>query len=74
MYVASLNGEEIVAWGTGKAALEFLYVEDAAERIALAKGDFDPCQPQAGEVRMEGAVWEVGQKHSACSWLLPRRA
>jgi GDP-L-fucose synthase len=30
------NASEIVAWGTGNATREFLYVEDAAEAIVLA--------------------------------------
>ena len=37
MFDAKLEGKkEIVAWGTGKATREFLYVEDAAEGTILA--------------------------------------
>jgi GDP-L-fucose synthase len=37
--------EEIVVWGTGKATREFLYVEDAAEAIALATERYDKGDP-----------------------------
>ncbi len=37
--------EEIVVWGTGKATREFLYVEDAAEAIALATEKYDQEDP-----------------------------
>ncbi len=37
--------EEIVVWGTGKATREFLYVEDAAEAIALATEKYDKEDP-----------------------------
>ena len=36
---------EIVVWGTGKASREFLYVEDAAEGIALAAECYDKADP-----------------------------
>ena len=43
---AKLNGEkEIIAWGTGSATREFLYVEDAAEAIALATTQYDGKEP-----------------------------
>ena len=35
----------IVVWGTGKASREFLYVEDAAEGIALACGRYNKADP-----------------------------
>jgi GDP-L-fucose synthase len=37
--------KEIVVWGTGKASREFLYVEDAAEGIALACEHYDKADP-----------------------------
>jgi len=39
------NEDEIVAWGTGKASREFLYVEDAAEAIILATERYDKSDP-----------------------------
>jgi len=40
------NGDpEVVAWGTGSASREFLYVEDAAEAITLATDSFNGDQP-----------------------------
>lgn len=37
--------DEIVAWGTGKATREFLYVEDCAEAIVLAAERYDKPEP-----------------------------
>ena len=37
--------DEVVAWGTGSASREFLYVEDAAEGIALATERYDGSEP-----------------------------
>ncbi|MGA9141984.1 MAG: GDP-L-fucose synthase [Methanocella sp.] len=37
--------KEIVAWGTGKATREFLYVEDAAEGILLAAEKYNKGEP-----------------------------
>jgi GDP-L-fucose synthase len=37
--------KEIVAWGTGKATREFLYVEDAADAILLATEKYDKPDP-----------------------------
>lgn len=43
---AMQKGEkEIVVWGTGNASREFLYVEDAAEGIALAAERYDKPDP-----------------------------
>lgn len=36
---------EVVAWGTGSASREFLYVDDAAEGIALATERYDGAEP-----------------------------
>jgi nucleoside-diphosphate-sugar epimerase len=35
----------VVAWGTGRASREFLYVEDAARAIALATERYDGSDP-----------------------------
>jgi GDP-L-fucose synthase len=37
--------EEIVLWGDGSPTREFLYVEDAAEGIALATERYDKAEP-----------------------------
>ena len=37
--------DHIVVWGTGKASREFLYVDDAAEGIALASERYDKPDP-----------------------------
>ena len=37
--------EKIIAWGTGEATREFLYVEDAAEGIVLATERYDKPNP-----------------------------
>ena len=43
---AKLRGDDhIVAWGTGAASREFLYVEDAAEGIVLAAERYDGADP-----------------------------
>lgn len=61
IYDAKLGGKkEISVWGTGKATREFLYVEDAAEGIALATekyGKSDPVNLGAGfEVSIKDLV------------------
>jgi GDP-L-fucose synthase len=47
--------DEVVAWGTGKATREFLFVEDAAEAIVLASQHYDGAEP----VNI-GAGFEIG--------------
>lgn len=37
--------KEIVAWGTGRASREFLYVEDAARAIVMATAQYDQPEP-----------------------------
>jgi len=37
--------DEIICWGTGKATREFLFVEDAAEGIALAAEKYEGTEP-----------------------------
>src|SRR6202162_2422801 len=39
------RASKIVVWGTGQAAREFLYVEDAAEAIVLAAEQYDKPDP-----------------------------
>lgn len=39
------NKNEVIAWGTGRASREFLYVEDAAEAIILATEKYDKPEP-----------------------------
>jgi len=46
VFDAQERGEKsIVAWGTGQASREFLYVEDAAEGIVLATDKYDRPDP-----------------------------
>lgn len=42
---AMQNGNDVEVWGTGSATREFLYVEDAAEGIALATEKYDKPEP-----------------------------
>ncbi|HEY8172547.1 MAG TPA: NAD-dependent epimerase/dehydratase family protein, partial [Dehalococcoidia bacterium] len=43
---ARLHGESrVVAWGTGRASREFLFVEDAAEAIVLATERYEDADP-----------------------------
>jgi len=42
---AEAGASEVVAWGTGSATREFLYVEDAAEGIVLAAEQYDGADP-----------------------------
>jgi len=46
VYDAQIKGtKEIVAWGTGSASREFIYVEDAARAIVLAARRYDGVEP-----------------------------
>jgi len=46
VFDAKAKGEKkIVAWGSGRATREFLYVEDAAEGIVLATEKYDKPEP-----------------------------
>jgi GDP-L-fucose synthase len=42
---AEAGADEIAVWGTGQATREFLYVDDAAEAIALAAERYDGGEP-----------------------------
>jgi GDP-L-fucose synthase len=53
--------DHIVAWGTGRATREYMYVEDAAEAIVLASERYDRSEPlnvcgDAAEVSMRDLV------------------
>jgi len=46
IYEAKQSGKNFVGiWGTGKPTREFLYVEDAAEAIVLATGEYNKSDP-----------------------------
>ena len=51
--------KEVVVWGTGKATREFLYVEDAAEGIALATERYDGADPVNLGSGMEISIKEL---------------
>jgi GDP-L-fucose synthase len=51
----------VVAWGTGRASREFLYVEDAAEGIALAAEPFDGGAPVNLGAGREITIAELAQ-------------
>ena len=57
------GNEKIVAWGTGEATREFLYVEDAAEGIVLATERYnkpDPVNLGAGqEMKVKDLVYLI---------------
>jgi GDP-L-fucose synthase len=57
--------EEIVAWGSGKASREFLYVEDAAEGIVLAAERYNQANPvnlgSGGEITIKDLVHLIAQ-------------
>lgn len=53
--------DEIIAWGTGRATREFLYVEDCAEAIVLATERYDKPAP----VNI-GAGFEISIKDLTC--------
>jgi GDP-L-fucose synthase len=56
----------ITVWGTGQATREFLYVEDAAEGIALAAERHDDCEPvnlgSGVEIRIRELVQEIAKR------------
>ncbi|HOX38823.1 MAG TPA: GDP-L-fucose synthase [Candidatus Brocadiia bacterium] len=51
--------EKIVAWGTGQASREFLYVEDCAEAIALAAQHYDKPDPVNVGIGQEWKIRDV---------------
>ncbi len=59
---AKLRGDShIVAWGTGGASREFLYVDDAAEAIALATERYDDPAPVNIGAGREITIRELAQ-------------
>jgi GDP-L-fucose synthase len=54
----------VVAWGTGKASREFLYVEDAARGLALAAERYDSPEPVNLGAGFEITVRELTEKVS----------
>ena len=54
---------EVVAWGTGKASREFLYVDDAAEGIVLATERYEGPEPvnlgTGDEVTIKDLVYQI---------------
>jgi GDP-L-fucose synthase len=62
-FVEAEVGAEVVVWGDGSPTREFLYVDDAAEGIALAAERYDgpepvnPSTPSAG--RRLGSSFEI---------------
>jgi GDP-L-fucose synthase len=54
--------EEIVLWGDGSPTREFLYVEDAAEGIALATERYDKAEPVNLGCGVEIAIRDVALK------------
>lgn len=56
------NAQEIVAWGTGQASREFLYVEDCAEAIVLALEKYNQPEPVNLGSGMEIKVSELASK------------
>ncbi|MDE3156999.1 MAG: GDP-L-fucose synthase [Acidobacteriota bacterium] len=56
---ARRSDPEVVVWGTGKATREFLYVEDAAEGIALAIERYDGPEPVNLGSGMEISIAEL---------------
>jgi GDP-L-fucose synthase len=54
------GASEVVCWGTGNATREFLFVEDAAEAIALATEQYD-----GGDPVNIGAGFEIGIRELA---------
>jgi len=65
----SASAPEIVAWGTGSATREFLYVEDAAEGVVAAAEKYekpDPVNLGSGE---EISIWALLEQISeACGY------
>jgi GDP-L-fucose synthase len=59
---AESDAPEIVLWGDGSPTREFLYVEDAAEGIALAAACYDKPEPVNLGSGMEISICELAQK------------
>ena len=60
---AKLSGEpSVVAWGSGSATREFLYVEDAAQAIVLAAEKYDKPEPVNLGAGSEISIRDLVQK------------
>jgi GDP-L-fucose synthase len=60
---AKARGDEtVVAWGTGTASREFLYVEDAARAVALAAERYDGAEPVNLGAGFEITIRELAEK------------
>ncbi len=55
------NDSQIIAWGTGSASREFLYVEDAAKAIVMATEKYDESEPINLGSHMEITIKELLQ-------------
>jgi GDP-L-fucose synthase len=53
---------EVVCWGTGRATREFLYVEDAAEGLALAVEHYDGAEPVNLGTGFEISIKDLAEK------------
>jgi len=56
------GAREVVLWGDGSASREFLYVDDAAEGIALATERYDGAEPVNLGAGFEITIRELAQK------------
>jgi GDP-L-fucose synthase len=56
------GAETVVAWGTGRASREFLYVEDAARGLALATERYDAPEPVNLGAGFEITIGELVEK------------
>jgi GDP-L-fucose synthase len=55
------NASEVPVWGTGRATREFLYVEDAAEAVALAADKLADSEPVNIGSNMEITIRELAE-------------
>jgi GDP-L-fucose synthase len=76
-FVEAKQGDEatVVAWGSGEATREFLYVEDAAEGILLAAEHYDQPEPvnlgsgQEIKIReLAGLIQDLTDFHGDLTW------
>ena len=61
-YAVDTNQPEVVAWGTGSASREFLYVQDAARGIAMATEGYDDPDPVNLGAGLEVTIKDLTQK------------
>jgi GDP-L-fucose synthase len=65
MDAIATGADEIRVWGTGNASREFLYVEDAAEGIALAAERYDKPEPVNLGAGFEITIRELAERIAA---------